>query len=82
MENTKHRTQVSLEQWQYQRLVELSRRTKRSLSAIIRDLISEKFPAETVDKKGDPLTKVIGMAAGDGSPVARNHDRFLYGKKG
>ena len=81
MKGIKHRTQISLEQWQYQRLLELSRKKKKSLSAVVRELISEKFATETPVRGKDPLFGVIGLGAGDGSAVASDHDRYLYGKK-
>ena len=37
MESIKHRTQISLDDWQYQTLLDLSRKTKKSLSALIRE---------------------------------------------
>ena len=29
----------------------------------------------------DPVFDLIGIGKGDGSPVAREHDKYLYGKK-
>ena len=81
MEKVKHRTQISLEDWQYQMLIEMSRKTKKSLSGIIRDLLSEKLSKQTFKRSEDPLFKLIGIGAGDGLPVAREHDRYLYGKR-
>lgn len=80
MENIKHRTQISLEDWQYQALLELSKKTRKSLSSIIRELLSEKLLKQEVDKKADSLSGIIGISKGDGSPVARKHDRYLYGR--
>jgi predicted DNA-binding ribbon-helix-helix protein len=34
METAKHRTQISLEDWQYQTLLEISNKTKKSLSSL------------------------------------------------
>jgi len=78
MESIKHRTQISLEDWQYQMLLDISKRTKKSLSAIIRDLISEKLTIK-VNKKADSVAELIGIGSGDGSPIAREHDKYLYG---
>jgi hypothetical protein len=80
MDGVKHRTQISLEDWQYQILVELSRKTKKSLSAIIRELLSERLLTQTVNKEKDPVSGLIGIGRGDGSPVARKHDKYLYGR--
>lgn len=81
MERGKHRTQISLEDWQYQMLQDLSRKTHRSLSAIIRDLLNEKFTKTPSDRRSDSLFGIVGLAAGDGASVAREHDDYLYGKR-
>ena len=81
MESAKHRTQISLEDWQYQVLRDLSRRKRKSLSSIIRDLLTEKFSAPSGRKSRDPLYDIVGLGSGDGSSVAREHDRHLYGKR-
>lgn len=80
METVKHRTQLSLADWQYQELLEISKKTKKSMSAIIRDLLSEKLLVKPAKKENDPLSDIIGAGSGDGSPVARKHDSYLYGK--
>lgn len=81
MDSAKHRTQISLEDWQYQMLLDLSRKTSKSLSAIIRDLVEEKFSKSSSALKSDPLFGIVGLASGDGSAVAREHDEHLYGKR-
>ena len=81
MESAKHRTQISLEDWQYQILLEMSKKLKKSLSGIIRDLLTEKLSKETVKPEKDSIFGIIGIGAGDGLPVAREHDRFLYAKR-
>lgn len=77
----KHRTQISLEDWQYQMLLDLSRKTRKSLSAIIRGLIEEKFSRKSSAIKSDPLYGIIGLASGDGTAVSMEHDEHLYGKR-
>lgn len=81
MEGSKHRTQISLEDWQYQMLRDLSRKTHKSLSAIIRDLVVEKFTKTPSDRRSDSLYGIVGLATGDGASVAREHDDYLYGKR-
>ena len=77
-----HRTQISLEDWQYEKLKEVSRKTKKSLSLVMRDLISGSLSNQTVSKEKDPLSQLIGKGCGDGSSVATDHDKHLYsGKK-
>ena len=43
-------------------------------------LRAEKLLKQAVDKKADSLSGIIGIGKGDGSPVARKHDRYLYGR--
>lgn len=81
MSSVKHRTQISLENWQYDKLCEISRKTQKSISKIIRDLIADKYLRQQSSKKSDPIMGIIGIANGDGSPVAEEHDEFLYGTK-
>ena len=78
MGDIKHRTQISLETWQYEALMEISRKTGKSLAGIMRDLITERFAGDKIDKQNDPIMDIIGMGSGDGAPVARNHDDILY----
>lgn len=78
METNKHRTQISLEKWQYEALMEISRKTRKSLAGILRDLITEKFSKDKIDPANDPIMSIIAMGSGDGKAVARNHDKILY----
>ncbi|MFQ5456197.1 MAG: hypothetical protein ACE5EA_08355 [Nitrospirota bacterium] len=82
MGKAKYRTQVSIEDWQYHLLIDISRKTKKSLSCVIRELITEKFSNYiTADIKKDPLFDIIGIGSGDGFPVGREHDKLLYKKR-
>lgn len=81
MEGAKHRTQILLEEHQYRMLLDLSRKTRRSISAIIRDLVEEKLSRRPSRLKSDPLFGIVGMGEGDGASVAREHDEALYGSR-
>lgn len=78
MSTLKHRTQISLEPWQYEILMEQSRKTKKSLARIIREMIAEKFSGEKMNRETDPIMGIVGMGSGDGAPIARDHDAVLY----
>jgi hypothetical protein len=80
MESVKHRTQISLDDWQYQLLLEVSRKTKKSLSALIRELISEKLTAKPEEMERDTVFGIIGIGGSGRKDTARNHDAFLYQK--
>lgn len=81
MEIVKHRTQISLDDWQYQMLLDTSRTTKKSISAIIRELVSEKFAKQAASKQANPVFDIVGIGEGDGCAVAEEHDEYLYGDK-
>lgn len=82
MEAVKHRTQISLDDWQYQLLLDLSRKTRKSLSALIREMITEKLaPKAGVVAEGDPLYSIVGMGSSGQRHTARTHDAVLYGTK-
>ena len=81
MEAIKHRTQISLEDWQYQVLLDLSRKTKKSLSALIREMITEKFSAASAKAGIDPVFGIVGIGSSGHSKTSSDHDAVLYGKK-
>ncbi len=79
MGKTLHRTQVLLEDWQYQYLRQLSSQTNRSVSSILREWVAESIQSRTQEPVSqDPFFDIIGMVGGDGTPVGRHHDRYLY----
>lgn len=73
-----HRTQISLEHEQYRLLGAEARRKGISLSALIRNLVNDHFSA-TGQLGVDPLEAVNGIGTGNGDPVGREHNRYLYG---
>lgn len=75
-----HRTQISLDSNQYERLSQEARRHGMSMAAVIRRLVDEHFAREITADAGDPLDRLTGIAEGTGEPVAREHNRYLYGK--
>jgi hypothetical protein len=81
MESIKHRTQISLDDWQYQVLLDVSRKTKKSLSALIREMITEKFAPSPEEASSDPLFGIVGLGSSGRKNTARDHDAVLYGKK-
>ncbi len=75
-----HRTQIYLDEGQYQLLRARARRQGKSLAAIIREIIDEYLDTGK-RAKGDPLAAVIGIGEGDGSAVAENYEDYLYGER-
>lgn len=75
-----HRTQISLTKRQYQYLRRLAAQTGRSMSSIIREWVDENIGTQVPQPLDqDPFFEIIGMVVGDGTSVAREHDRYLYG---
>jgi hypothetical protein len=81
MEAIKHRTQISLDDWQYQVLLDLSRKTKKSLSALIREMLTEKLAPKAGVAENDPIYSIVGIGGSGQKHTARDHDDVLYGKK-
>jgi hypothetical protein len=73
------RTQISLDQLQYDRLTREARRLGISMSALVRRLVDGYFSPE--EPPTDPLEEIKGVAESTGEYIARRHDEFLYGKK-
>ena len=73
-------TNINLEEWQYQQLKELAGREGKSISQIIRELIDELLELGEGEIERDPIFEIIGMGRGEGTSVAREHDKILYRK--
>ena len=72
-----HRTQVTLEDHQYQRLQQEAKRLGMSLSHLLSQLVNNYFNHSP--EPDHPLDKLAGIAQGTGEPVGREHNRYLYG---
>lgn len=74
-----HRTQILLEDWQYEALKARAQREGRSLSDLLREIVTSQ-----IGRRRRPATSRLAQIEGLGSdPKAsgREHDRFLYGEK-
>mgnify|MGYP001620055561 CR=1 FL=1 len=73
----KHRTQILLEEWQYQGLREMARQVGSNLSELVRQWVTEKMQQRSRgSRKG--LLALAGKVK-DKSDVARRPDRYLAG---
>jgi len=76
-----HRTQIMLENEQYEELKKESLITGESLSAIIRGCVAQHLDSATQD----PLLDLVGRieSADDPAPsdLSERHDHYLYAKK-
>lgn len=72
-----HRTQILLEQWQYEALRARAEREGRSLSALIREFVGKALsPTDT--ELGRGLDRLEGIGE-DTAVYGKDHDRLLYG---
>lgn len=79
MAPVRHTMKISPDEWRYQVLRETSAQTRKRLSSLVRDIISEKLSASTAPSRVDPIFSIVGMASGDGTNIAEKHDDVLYG---
>jgi hypothetical protein len=74
------RTQISLEPGQAARLRRLARERGTSMAALIRDAVDRAYPdtsSPSRDELWERAMAAVGSVRGDGSPVGRDHDRYL-----
>lgn len=71
-----HRTQILLEDWQYQALRARAQSEDRSLSELVREIIGRALEAPQQQKSR--LQRIEGIGE-DASAYGKDHDRFLYG---
>ena len=71
-----HRTQLILEDWQYQALRARAEKENRSISDVVRDILRQAL-AQPPRGKGR-LEEIEGVGE-DPDSYGRAHDRFLYG---
>ncbi len=74
-----HRTQIYLEDGQYEMLRSRARREGKSMASVIRDILADYLSPKSAAGSKDPFRQVIGIGRGDGSPVAENFEDYLYG---
>jgi len=73
-------TNISLEEWQYYHVKELAEREGKSISQTIRELINTQSELGEGEIEKDPIFEIIAMGRGEGTGVARGHDKILYRK--
>ena len=73
------RTQISLDQSEYDFVRGEAVRRRISMAAIIRSLIRERMERLRRVPADHPFRDIIGLGRGDGAPVSEKHDEYLYG---
>jgi len=74
-----HRTQILLEEWQYETLRSRAEREGRSLSALIRELLRVSL-APAGSQTGARLDTLEGVGE-DSTAYGDDHDQHLYGSR-
>jgi plasmid stability protein len=73
-----HRTQILLEDWQYQTLRARAEQEGRSISGLVREVLSNALAQPP--KRDNRLQEIDGVGE-DASTYGEDHDRFLYGDR-
>ncbi len=71
------RTQLLLEEWQHLQLKTMAEREGRSLSDLVREILTRHLQAKR-SRSHRGLAAIEGAGA-DSRASGRDHDRFLYG---
>lgn len=71
-----HRTQILLDDWQYERMKSLAEREGRSLSSLVRDAVSA-FLGRSSARPATRLAEIAGIGE-DPDTRGRDHDDVLY----
>lgn len=75
-----HRTQLYLQELQYQYLLQRARSEHKSIASIVRDLIDKLIHSAT-NKERDSIYKIVGLGHSGKKEAAIHHDKYIY-KKG
>ena len=73
-----HRSQIMLKEHQHTYLITEAQRQGKSIAQIVRELI-DKHIEQIRNLENDPFVDIIGMVEGDGEPVSRSMDFYVYG---
>ncbi len=74
------RTQIGLNEREYDFVRHEARRRRTTVAAVIRELIHDRMAKKRRVAPDHPLRDIIGLGRGDGSPVSEKHDQYLYGQ--
>jgi plasmid stability protein len=72
-----HRTQIILEDWQYQVLRAQAEQEGRSMSELVREILRAALSQPS--RRENRLGEIDGVGE-DAATYGRDHDQYLYGK--
>jgi hypothetical protein len=74
-----HRSQILIEEWQYQYLSDEARREGKSISQLVREWLTEWIESRRAQTwEDDPFFDIIGMVSSGDGRVAEEHDKYIY----
>jgi hypothetical protein len=74
-----HRSQILLEEWQYQYLSDRAKREGKSISQLVRELLTEWIESHRTETwEDDPFFDIIGMVSSGDGRIAEEHDKYIY----
>jgi plasmid stability protein len=73
------RTQILLDDWQYEALKAQAQRQGRSMSELLREMLDSALARDQARGRKPALADMRGIGR-DRSARGRHHDEFLYGK--
>jgi hypothetical protein len=74
------RTEILLEDSQYQCLLKEAKRLKISLAELLSKVVEGYLTKNMPPDSEDPLEKLVGIGRGTGEAIGRQHNRWLYGE--
>ena len=74
-----HRTQLLLDDWQYEALRSRAEREGRSLSALVREILGASLTAPSPAAR-EGIDAIAGIGE-DATADGKHHDRYLYADK-
>ena len=75
------RTQILLDPVQHRWLTAKARRSHKSLSQVLRELVDEQRTVFGHARRDDPLFSLVGLGRDSTTDVAERHDVYLYRAK-
>jgi hypothetical protein len=74
-----HRTQLLLEEWQFEELKVMAEREGRSISDLVREIVSERLGKRGM--RSTTLDDLAGLVREGPADLGENHDHYLYGAR-
>lgn len=72
-----HRAQILIEEWQYDTLRAEAEREGKSISELIRDMLSARYQRKPSKSRLSSITGIVSSPSTRG----KDHDGYLYGAK-